>query len=95
MDTEKPPALGRGRRGRGDKPASVTLRPADVRLLTRLGQLSLVVVVQSVREASSAMSPWADWQLARQKEEKGKGVPVRGRAVERHLASSRTTGCSG
>ena len=95
MDTEKPPAPGRGRRGRGDKPASVTLRPADVRLLTRLGQLSLVVVVQSVREASSAMSPWADWQLARQKEEKGKGVPVRGRAVERHLASSRTTGCSG
>ena len=95
MDTEKPPALGRGHGGRGDKPASVTVRPANVRLWTRLGQLSLVVVVQCVREASSATSPWTDWQLARQKEEKGKGVPIRGRAVERHLASSRTTGCSG
>lgn len=66
-----------------------------MRLLAHLEQPSLVAVVRSVREASSAMSPWTDWQLARQKEEEGKGVPVRGRAVERHLASSRTTGGSG
>jgi hypothetical protein len=48
-----------------------------MRLLTYLEQPSpAVVVVQSVREASSVMSLWTDWQLARQKQEKGKGVPI-------------------
>lgn len=53
------------------------VRPVNMRLLTHSEQPSPeVVVVQSVREASSAMSPWTDWQLARQKQEKGKGVPL-------------------
>lgn len=53
------------------------VRPVNMRLLTHSEQPSpVVVVVQSVREASSAMSPWTDWQLARQKQEKGKGVPL-------------------
>lgn len=53
------------------------VRPVNMQLLTHSEQPSpVVVVVQSVREASSAMSPWTDWQLARQKQEKGKGVPL-------------------